>query len=456
MFRFPALLSLLTCGSLLADLKLPEPLALDDLLYSDSLWETPMEEIMKKKGLPGKEVEASSSLPLSTLRRMEERGMDISDYVVEVPRFQWLSSAKRGLRATRGGYSLNSLELGETVIRGDASGVKSVTISIYNRGDDELIGPTSYEARLKDWKTRLDAALQVRSTYRNQGGALPITGWMWKNGDSAYLLEGSINRREKRAEFIRLRIAPSRPLGAVSKKRTTRRDLPDNVQKNEEGDVWLKGVPMVDQGDKGYCVVASVERVLRYYGRQVDQHEMALLADTSAGGGTSTEDMKDAFRSITGKTNVKTIKLFEFDDNDLKKDIRQYNQLARKKEEKTIDIDVDDYYYLPPSLIWSRIDPVLFRTMKAEQNGFSTFNRKIQEYIDQGVPINWTLTLGLFKEGDLPQSYGGHMRLIIGYNKATGEIIYTDSWGEGHERKKMRADEAYCMTMGLYAMVPTR
>ena len=51
------------------------------------------------------------------------------------------------------------------------------------------------------------------------------------------------------------------------------------------------------------------------------------------------------------------------------------------------------------------------------------------------------------------------MRLIIGYNFDNPEvplIYYSDSWGEGHSKKTMRLDEAYCMTMGLYAMIPNK
>ena len=67
----------------------------------------------------------------------------------------------------------------------------------------------------------------------------------------------------------------------------------------------------------------------------------------------------------------------------------------------------------------------------------------------------------MFPEKGLPQSFGGHMRLIIGYNfsspdAAEHQIYYTDSWGEGHEKKSMRADEGYCMTMALYTMVPNK
>ena len=53
------------------------------------------------------------------------------------------------------------------------------------------------------------------------------------------------------------------------------------------------------------------------------------------------------------------------------------------------------------------------------------------------------------------------MRLIIGYNfdspnTEDHKIYYTDSWGQGHEKKSMRADEAFCMTMAMYSMVPNK
>ena len=43
---------------------------------------------------------------------------------------------------------------------------------------------------------------------------------------------------------------------------------------------------------------------------------------------------------------------------------------------------------------------------------------------------------------------------IIGYNDKKGEIIYTDSWGAGHEFKKMRDDWAWTITKSLFYMKP--
>jgi hypothetical protein len=48
------------------------------------------------------------------------------------------------------------------------------------------------------------------------------------------------------------------------------------------------------------------------------------------------------------------------------------------------------------------------------------------------------------------------MRLILGYNKTTKDILYSDSWGKGHEMKRMPAANAWCMTMALYTMAPTK
>ena len=69
----------------------------------------------------------------------------------------------------------------------------------------------------------------------------------------------------------------------------------------------------------------------------------------------------------------------------------------------------------------------------------------------------WALLLGRFPETPQVnmQNGGGHMRLIIGYNDQTDEIIFTDSWGAGHEFKKMKMSHAYQASLGLFVLKPT-
>ena len=48
------------------------------------------------------------------------------------------------------------------------------------------------------------------------------------------------------------------------------------------------------------------------------------------------------------------------------------------------------------------------------------------------------------------------MRLIIGYNERDKEIIFSDSWGAGHEKKVLPLEDAYCMTHGIYSIQPIK
>jgi len=49
---------------------------------------------------------------------------------------------------------------------------------------------------------------------------------------------------------------------------------------------------------------------------------------------------------------------------------------------------------------------------------------------------------------------GGHMRIILGYDPKARLIYYSDSWGPGHEMKKMSLEEAWAVTMGLFIVEP--
>ena len=46
------------------------------------------------------------------------------------------------------------------------------------------------------------------------------------------------------------------------------------------------------------------------------------------------------------------------------------------------------------------------------------------------------------------------MRLIIGYNDKTKEVLYTDSWGAGHELKRMPEDWAWTITTSSMFIKP--
>jgi uncharacterized protein YvpB len=76
--------------------------------------------------------------------------------------------------------------------------------------------------------------------------------------------------------------------------------------------------------------------------------------------------------------------------------------------------------------------------------GLTSFASFIKEAIDKGQPVLWLCNV----DG------GGHARIINGYNAAKSEVIYTDSWGQGHEADRMPLTQAHAITDGFLSFVP--
>ncbi|BCU76973.1 C39 family peptidase [Luteolibacter sp. LG18] len=376
----------------------------------------------------------------------------VKDLMPATGGFAWLSDKKDGLRANASRWSLFGEKTGEIVIRGDETKTSSVSVSLYNRGDDGEISVKDLEARFEDWKKRLTIGLGNPGEVYSQRSAVNLKGWMWKKDKAAWLLESSISRGDgaPQAEFLRLRLASLDTAGTKAQV-AKRASLTEHLVKKDNGDVYIDNVPMVDQGQKGYCAVATAERVARYYGLEVDQHEMAQVAKTGENG-TSMAEMEEALKRITGRLHISTTKRFDYDAKQYEEDVRDYNSAAKRAGGEKFEPNPN---VIDVAALQQAVKPEIYLAAKVKQSGYKRFIARIQESIDKGIPVSWSLQLGMFQEAGLPQTHGGHMRLIIGYNTKTEEVIYSDSWGAGHELKRMPAGHAWCMTMALYTMAPT-
>lgn len=154
------------------------------------------------------------------------------------------------------------------------------------------------------------------------------------------------------------------------------------------GHRYIRDIPMINQGSRGYCVVATMGRVLNFYGFEVEINSLANLAgtlpETSFGqGGTF---LNDALRAM--------------------------RQSSHNSPFRLADISA--------------------QSRRAERN--------IQEAIAEGTPILWLIP--------------GHMNLIIGYHPEGKGIVYSDSWGPGHEFKTMSWEEFHRLNQGMYLLRP--
>jgi hypothetical protein len=392
-------------------------------------------------------------------------------------RFDWLSDKKDQARFFGPGLNLweGSIKLNEAIIEFSPEGNPAkLTFSLYNRGDAETLINTrdQFEARVKELSDAISKRLAVSPTERgkDKSSAVAAEGFVWMKAPSAYLLEYSYQREMKsraipfRAEFIRLRVA-NVGAGARNAMATAstagsaapvgRSTLINNVKREVNGDVVIANVPMVDQGPKGYCAVATAERVFKYYGIPVDQHEMAQIADTTDGGGTSPDKMLAALTKLEGRMGVSVRVIEDWEYKKFMDKVADYNKEAKKAKKPEVDASPRGNTIYINEII-EQMDGEVLKVARTERDraGFGKFQRTVAGLIDQGIPIMWSVSLGLLPEQEIPQASGGHMRLIIGYNAKTGEALYSDSWGADHALKRMPLANAYTMTNGLYYMQP--
>lgn len=390
-----------------------------------------------------------------------EAGADnLAPYLTAL-RFGWVSQTRDTMRSDLPGMKFRNLPVSEVVLRFSGGKLNGSTLFFFNRGDGGEMREADFEKLLTAATGELNAltgrAAQERG--RDAGSAVRAEGRVWETKDARYVLEWSAIKGSRakmipfRAEFIRLVMQPRDAAAPGAVKSPAGKFVGrDHVARTPEGDVVIRGVPMVDQGNRGYCVVANAERVMRYYGVEVDQHELAQIGNAGPEGVSSLAFM-ESLRKLTGRLKVTERTLCEWNLREFLKIVEDYNRATRRGKlapEIKLDAIVDvERCYL-------QVNPGIYRDVRLKMTSdYGKFQREIQRSIDEGIPVIWTVQMGLVEERGMAQARGGHARLIIGYNPKTKEVIYSDSWGAGHEQKRMSMDDAWTMTMGLQAIQPT-
>lgn len=120
-----------------------------------------------------------------------------------------------------------------------------------------------FEKRLDRIREGLTALTGVQPReYRatRKEAVVKVNGWSWIWDKGAITLEINTSRegREFEAEFIRLKAGPTEASIARgdASSRARKADIKQHVRK-EGKRVVIQDIPMVDQGQKGYCVVAT-------------------------------------------------------------------------------------------------------------------------------------------------------------------------------------------------------
>ncbi|MEM6279415.1 MAG: C39 family peptidase, partial [Verrucomicrobiota bacterium] len=195
------------------------------------------------------------------------------------------------------------------------------------------------------------------------------------------------------------------------------------VERRENGDVVVTNVPMVDQGPKGYCVPATAERVMRFLGIPADMYLLAMAGETQAGGGTSV----DRLLSNIGSDIKRKGRSFEIETGELKM--------------RDIERSIDDG--IP--IMWA-----MFST--SEFNDTATARTEQRKTEPWGDYVETVMAAGE-APGLTPNSSRGHVVIIIGYNKETNEIAFSDSWGERYLERWITLPEAEQISQSRFYII---
>ena len=182
------------------------------------------------------------------------------------------------------------------------------------------------------------------------------------------------------------------------------------VERRKNGDVIIQNIPMINQGPKGYCVPATWERYLRYVNIPADMYLLALAAQTDIGGGTSPSLMIEATGNILHSYG------------------RKMGDCGTKPEIDTLSKYIDQG--IP--VMWTLISTPYFQKR-------ANYNTAKRNGIDSEPP----------KSGQAEDTeQGGHICLIIGYNAQTKEIAISDSWGPRFAERWISEKEALEVSNG--------
>ncbi|HEY5751754.1 MAG TPA: C39 family peptidase [Chthoniobacterales bacterium] len=249
-----------------------------------------------------------------------------------------------------------------------------------------------------------------------------VSRWNWKG--HAFLLA------ERSGGFVGLQIVPAASLdekiGIVRQRDADlKTKLRSQLQQRINGDVVIGELPMVNQGPKGFCVPATMERCFRYLGIPADMYVLALKAQTGMGGGTGAEDI---FAAASGLARAYG---------------RRFEKIPANLRINSIAKSIDDGL------------PILWGMNARDDLERDITDRSVQRQT-MTDPIAWKKLLKNVKRpkphrGDELSS--GHMCLIIGYNKTTDEIAISDSWGPEFAERWMTEDELAAMNEGYAAVI---
>jgi hypothetical protein len=300
--------------------------------------------------------------------------------------------------------------------KGDSFGAEGSAEMHFDKGEIPPEAKTQLAKMMKANGTAISGALTGKlgeSTKMRFGdGAARETVQRWNWRGHAVLL------KEVEGEYVGLEIvtAAFADRGGMVERTSEsiiRQRVLSNLETRPNGDVVIGDLPMVDQGPKGYCAPATMERAMRHLGLAADMYVLANAGGTAFGGGTS------------------MYSLFEGVGRYIRRKGRKFDQWRGEMKLKEIAKYVDKGV----PVIWGLSSTDAFNTTANDRLKERT---SVTEWAAWQTKMEQAAATSELK----PDMESAHVVLIIGYNPKTNEIAFSDSWGERYKERWITIPEA--------------
>lgn len=246
-------------------------------------------------------------------------------------------------------------------------------------------------------------------------GRMNMQRWDWR-GHAILLADAESD--DDQPEYVGIQVVKTAFADAGGKVAQTpdiviRAHAKSNIESRKNGDVVINDIPMVDQGPKGYCVPATAERAMRFMGVPADMYVLANAGGTGYGGGTSVDLL------LQGVGRLIRTKSRSFDSWD--------GEMKLKEIERYINKGIP--------VIWALYSTKEFNDTA---NKRTTDRKQVTDWAQWKAQVtSESAANSLPKDKET-----AHVALIVGFNKTTGEIAFSDSWGERFKERWITAAEA--------------
>ncbi|MCI5779781.1 MAG: C39 family peptidase [Lentisphaeria bacterium] len=241
--------------------------------------------------------------------------------------------------------------------------------------------------------------------------------------------------------------------GAAAGRLLSSAECARRVERDHRGYVIVERIPAIE-AKRNYCVPASVEMVLRYYGAKVNQKKLGRIFDSSKKTGTFIGDLDTHFGPDGEIKGFVCKKLYTMT-------IRELSALTQsclgdadltRRNRKAISGNVDGR----SANVLDRMNPAVVRrhTPRSRAPLLQLLPKLLKQYIDSGRPLLWSVAMNLDPND---RSDGFHMRVLCGYREEDGRItgiVYLDPWTGRRKYKHVTALEAAAMTISIMVVQP--